>query len=46
MELASHELFPRRRETLHFPICSVLSHRMAMRRHLGVGHARLHTLKT
>lgn len=46
MELASHELFPRRPETLHFPICSVLSHTMAMGRHLGVGHPRLHTWET
>lgn len=32
-------------ETLNFPICSVPSHRMAMRRHLGVRDVRLRTGK-
>lgn len=42
MQLANPGAVSRHPETLHFPICSVTSHRMAMRRHVGVGHVGLH----
>lgn len=46
-ELAIQELIDARRpETLGFSIGLVPSHRTAMRRHLGVGHAPLDTWKT